>query len=206
MPIDRFGIVAAMSRNRVIGVNGRLPWDIAEDRKLFKDLTKDKVLIIGRKTLQEESNLCHISHAAKCIVISKTLKDDQIDAMSSSSSSGTEIRLVRSFPEALHLARELVEATRSTTDDPNEIDCWVAGGERVFNAAVLHPSAKTIHLTVVAVDVDTSLVASSEVAKFPPNYYWDIRFKQASAVEMASVEGEPTSFIHYVYNRIKGAR
>ena len=203
-PINRFGIVAAMSNNRVIGVNGKLPWSIPEDRKIFKALTQGKVLIIGRKTLEEESNLCHILHVSKCIVISKTisktLNENQIDT--TPLSSGTEIRVVPSFLEALHLARKLVESNKSS-NDLNEIECWVAGGERVFNAAVLHSSARTMHLTVVDVDIDAG--GATQVARFPPKYYWDRRFKQISASEMTSSERDPLTFTHYVFNRIKGA-
>jgi dihydrofolate reductase len=192
-----------MSKNRVIGVNGKLPWNIPEDRKQFKELTRDRVLIIGRKTLEEESNLCHISHTAKCIVISKTLKEDQID--STLVKSDTEIRVVPSFREALHLARELVEEIKSS-NGADAINCWVAGGEIVFNAAVIHPSARTIHLTVVDVDIDTSSSETTELARFPPKYHWDIRFKQKSAQEMTCGAEKPIKFTHYVFDRIQSAR
>ena len=42
--------IAAMSQNRVIGVDNKLPWHLPEDFKFFKDKTKGKVLIMGRKT------------------------------------------------------------------------------------------------------------------------------------------------------------
>lgn len=44
--------IAAMSFNRVIGVNNQLPWDIPEDLKFFKDKTKNKIVIMGRKTFE----------------------------------------------------------------------------------------------------------------------------------------------------------
>lgn len=205
-PIDRFGIVAAMSKNRIIGVNGKLPWNIPEDRRLFKALTEDKVLIIGRKTLEEESSLCHISHTSTCIVISRTLKEGLVDT-TPLFPGGTEIRIVPSFSEALHAGRELVEHL-SPSADPNNIDCWVAGGENVFNAAVMHSSARTIHLSVVDVDIDVSSANAADVARFPPKYHWDTGFTQASATEMTSPCGLTTTtrFTHYVFNRIGGSR
>ena len=45
-----------MSRNRIIGVNGGLPWSLPEDRKNFKALTTGKVLVVGRKTYEEEQD------------------------------------------------------------------------------------------------------------------------------------------------------
>lgn len=43
-------IVAAISRNGIIGQNGRLPWRIPEDMERYKRLTMGKTLIMGRKT------------------------------------------------------------------------------------------------------------------------------------------------------------
>lgn len=42
--------IAAMSENRVIGVNNELPWSIPEDLKFFRDTTKESIMIMGRKT------------------------------------------------------------------------------------------------------------------------------------------------------------
>lgn len=41
-----------MSRNRVIGKNGRLPWRLPNDMKRFRRLTWGKPVIMGRKTYQ----------------------------------------------------------------------------------------------------------------------------------------------------------
>ena len=43
-------LVAAISKNLCIGKNGELPWDIPEDMKRMREITKNKVLIMGRKT------------------------------------------------------------------------------------------------------------------------------------------------------------
>ena len=44
--------IVAASSNDVIGVNNDLPWDIPEDMKFFRDKTKGKALIMGRKTFE----------------------------------------------------------------------------------------------------------------------------------------------------------
>ena len=43
-------IIAAINKNRGIGRKNELLYDIPEDRKLFRDLTLGKVVIMGRKT------------------------------------------------------------------------------------------------------------------------------------------------------------
>jgi len=44
--------IAAASENDVIGADGGLPWDIPEDMKFFRDKTKGKAIIMGRKTFE----------------------------------------------------------------------------------------------------------------------------------------------------------
>jgi dihydrofolate reductase len=43
-------IIAAVSRNRVIGKNGKLPWHIPEDLQRFKRITTGHPVIMGRRT------------------------------------------------------------------------------------------------------------------------------------------------------------
>lgn len=42
--------LAAMSRNRSIGLNGKLPWHLLEDLIWFKKFTLGKKIVMGRKT------------------------------------------------------------------------------------------------------------------------------------------------------------
>ena len=43
-------LIAAISKNNCIGKDNAIPWDIPEDMKRMREITKGKVLIIGRKT------------------------------------------------------------------------------------------------------------------------------------------------------------
>lgn len=45
-------MIAAVSRNRVIGTDGKLPWHISEDLKRFKRLTTGHPVLMGRKTFE----------------------------------------------------------------------------------------------------------------------------------------------------------
>lgn len=42
--------IAAMSRNRVIGADGKIPWHLSEDLKFFKRTTLGHIILMGRKT------------------------------------------------------------------------------------------------------------------------------------------------------------
>ncbi|MBI2053132.1 MAG: type 3 dihydrofolate reductase [Candidatus Sungbacteria bacterium] len=45
-------LIAAMGRNRVIGRANALPWSMPADLKHFRDLTRGKPIIMGRKTFE----------------------------------------------------------------------------------------------------------------------------------------------------------
>ena len=48
----RFFAIAAMSENRVIGNQGKIPWHLPEDFRWFKHKTMGGTLIMGRKTFE----------------------------------------------------------------------------------------------------------------------------------------------------------
>lgn len=45
-------MIAAMAKNRVIGINNDLPWDIPADLERFRAITRGKPCIMGRKTFE----------------------------------------------------------------------------------------------------------------------------------------------------------
>ncbi|MEK6565801.1 MAG: dihydrofolate reductase [Bacteroidota bacterium] len=45
-------IIAALSRNRVIGKDGKIPWHISEDLKRFKRITMGHTVLMGRRTYE----------------------------------------------------------------------------------------------------------------------------------------------------------
>lgn len=44
--------IAALAKNKVIGSEGGLPWDIPEDMKYFRDKTAGHIIVMGRKTFE----------------------------------------------------------------------------------------------------------------------------------------------------------
>jgi dihydrofolate reductase len=82
-------IVVAMTRQRVIGCGGRLPWHIPADLRLFKELTTGHTVIMGRETF---ASLGRPLPERRNLVVSRTL----------AATPGVEI--CRSLPEALQRA------------------------------------------------------------------------------------------------------
>lgn len=44
--------IAAIAKNKVIGVDGDLPWNIPEDMKFFRTKTSGHIIVMGRKTFE----------------------------------------------------------------------------------------------------------------------------------------------------------
>jgi dihydrofolate reductase len=65
-------IIVAMTRDRVIGLDGKMPWHISEDLKLFKKITLGATVIMGRTTYESMGK--PLSQRDN-IVVSTTIKE-----------------------------------------------------------------------------------------------------------------------------------
>jgi dihydrofolate reductase len=122
-------LVAAMSRGRVIGSHGRLPWPrIPEDLKLFRRVTLGKVVLMGRKTFEDI-----------CASYGKPL-DGRISIVLSRHRQllPETCRSVSSKKEALEVAQELGSGTR---------EIMVIGGASIFKQFI--DDAQRLHLTFI---------------------------------------------------------
>lgn len=52
MRVKAFKAIAAMSENRVIGQQGKIPWHLPADFQWFKKMTTGQVVVMGRKTFE----------------------------------------------------------------------------------------------------------------------------------------------------------
>jgi dihydrofolate reductase len=71
--LPRFSIIAAMTRERVIGANNGMPWQISADLKRFKALTVGHRIIMGRKTYD---SIGRALPGRENFVVSRTPRDD----------------------------------------------------------------------------------------------------------------------------------
>lgn len=113
-------LIAAMTKERVIGVNNHLPWHLPTDLKHFKQVTMGKPIIMGRKTYDSTGN--PLPGRRNIIVTRQTHLDIP----------GCDI--VNSLEEAIELL-----------DENTEI--MVIGGGEIFKQAL--PLAKRLYLTVI---------------------------------------------------------
>jgi dihydrofolate reductase len=122
-------LIAAMSRNRVIGRGGALPWRMPADLRRFKQRTLGHAVIMGRRTwdalggrpLPGRSN----------IVITRD---------GSLSAAGAIVT---------HSINDAIRAAQSAPANQEEV--FITGGEEIFRQAL--PLADVIDLTVIDVNI-----------------------------------------------------
>ena len=122
--------VAAMASNRVIGVDGTLPWDLPHDMKFFRDKTMGKIMIMGRKTFE---SFPKVLPKRQHLIITRQ-NDYKIDH--------PLVEIFSSIEAALNRAKELVPPW------PEEV-CVVGGGEIYLQSL---PFLDRIYLTVIEKD------------------------------------------------------
>ena len=115
--------IVAMTKGRVIGREGRLPWRLPRDLKHFRRLTMGKPIIMGRKT---HESLGRALPGRRNIVLST--------------------RSITTPPEVL-VAHSVDEAL-ATAHREGAAEVMVIGGGQVYSAFL--ERARTIHLTLVA--------------------------------------------------------
>lgn len=120
-------IIAAMSRNRVIGKNNGMPWRLPADLRFFKETTMGHTLIMGRKTYQSLRNFL----AGRRIIV---LTRD------------------RCFQgEGIETAHTLEEAVAMAGD---EKEVFIAGGAEIYALALDEDIVDTIYLTLIHEDFE----------------------------------------------------
>ncbi|OGG45644.1 MAG: hypothetical protein A3F84_28900 [Candidatus Handelsmanbacteria bacterium RIFCSPLOWO2_12_FULL_64_10] len=118
-------LIAALTRDRVIGKDNRMPWHISEESKHFRRLTTGHTLIWGRKTFESAGRL----PKRNIVVVSRTLAGD---------TEGVDV--CRTLEEAIEKARAYGK------------DIFIAGGAETYRQAL--PLADRLYLSYVKKDYD----------------------------------------------------
>ena len=117
-------IIAAVAKNRVIGRDGRIPWDLPEDRVHFRELTMGNVIVMGRRTYEE---IGHPLSGRTTYVLSSTLQIEE---------------------ENCHTAASLAEVLER---EP-ERDIFICGGASLYQEAMF--VADRLYLTELSWEVE----------------------------------------------------
>jgi dihydrofolate reductase len=134
----RTTFVVARARNGVIGRDGRLPWKLPSDLKLFRQLTLGRPVIMGRRTW--ESLGIRPLPGRHNLVITRQLDYEAEGAL-----------VVHSLAAALAAARKLAEQ-----DGADEIA--IIGGGQIFAEALAADQVDRVYLSEVEIEADGDTV------------------------------------------------
>jgi dihydrofolate reductase len=119
-------IIAAMTRDRVIGKDNAMPWHIPEEFKHFKKITTGHTLIMGRKTFE---SLGGPLPRRNTIVVSRSFSEET---------------------EGIDVCRTLSEAVEKAKSYGKKI--FIAGGAAIYRQAL--PLADKLYLSYIKKDYD----------------------------------------------------
>ncbi|HEV7348808.1 dihydrofolate reductase [Telluribacter sp.] len=117
----QLSIIVAMSENRTIGRDNRLPWNLPDEWANFKKVTEGKPFLMGRKSFESQDGLYS---SYRTLVLSSQPDLDLPE----------NVEQARSLGEAFDLLRE-------------EEEVFILGGESLFEK--LLPQTHKLYLTIV---------------------------------------------------------
>ena len=122
--------IAAMSKNRAIGKDNHLPWNIPEDLRYFHDKTKGHCVIMGRKTFYAIGNKPLKERLNVIVTKQKDLN-----------CSYSEVKVVSSIEEAISFCKEQIEKKLW----PEEV--FICGGSQIYQQTL--EIVQRIYLTLI---------------------------------------------------------
>lgn len=117
-------LIVAYGNNKVIGLSGKMPWDIKGELKRFRELTTGNVVIMGRRTYES---------------IGRPLPDRTTIVISNTREySGVNVKTAKSLEEAISMA--------------GDKDIYISGGSKVYEEAL--PIVEKMYITEVDITVE----------------------------------------------------
>lgn len=150
-------VVVAATRALGIGKNGKLPWSLPSELKLFKQLTtsvrssgcKWNAVVMGRRTWESLPASAMPLKGRLNIVLSSTLEQPQVSGADGANypTRGSTCLVQGSLEDALSLLASEPYA--------HEVEyVFIIGGGEVYKQAFRHPLCSVVHLTEVETDAE----------------------------------------------------
>lgn len=116
--------ICAINNQNYLGLNGKMMWRSKEDFKHFKAMTMGGILIVGRKTFENDFN-CVGLPGRHCIVIGREYYTPWM-----------------AINAAFQLERKIIEEQTENMHTPN---IWVVGGASIYS--MFMPFIDELHLS-----------------------------------------------------------
>ncbi len=123
-------MIAALSRNQVIGKNNDLPWKLPDDMKYFMEITKGHHTIMGRKNYDSiPQKFKPLPHRTNIVVTHQQ------------NFNAPGCIVVNSVEKGLQLAENSMES-----------EVFIIGGAEIYKLGLQH--ASRLYLTEIAADIE----------------------------------------------------
>lgn len=116
-------LIVAFTKNRVIGKDGVIPWNIKNEKQRFKKLTTGNVVIMGRKTYEE---IGFPLPNRKTIIVSSTKNFDE---------------------QGCHTVGSLSEAIEYCKENYSDKEIYISGGAGLYTEAI--PLVDKMYITEI---------------------------------------------------------
>jgi len=150
--------VAAMSLNRVIGADGKIPWHLPEDFKWFKRLTTGHFILMGRKTfdsigrpLPNRTNIIVTRHPRR-LAREERFKPAFIGNWRPRLARSYQLGLTQMTERDIWLVRDVDKLIEAYERVRPQRQLFVVGGAQIYRR--LLPRCREILLTVVFREVE----------------------------------------------------
>lgn len=180
----RISVIAAMGRDRTIGKDNKIPWDIPADMAYLRETTKGKPLVMGRSTYESVHGYRNTDPKKERAMPQRFNVMVTRDADYFGKSIPEGVALATTPQSGLQTAFEY--AVRNNIDE-----IFVFGGESIYKA--LLGKADRLYLTVINKDYEGD--------SFFPEFDKD-EWKLCSNIPHEEKDDKP-SFSFQVFDRIK---
>ncbi|MBS2039454.1 dihydrofolate reductase [bacterium] len=126
--------IAALSRNRIIGEQGQIPWNLPGDMKHFRESTSGGVIVMGRTTFES---------------IGRPLP-------------GRENWVLTRSGKAIEGARVFSSVAEVLAAVPENKPVWIIGGEQIYREFLPHCQKQLLTLVDAEIEGDTRYPDFSE--------------------------------------------
>ena len=144
--MSKISIIAAVSRNGILGKDNKIPFICPEDMAHFKESTLNSTVIMGRKTFESIGSRCLPKR--NNILVSSSYFDNSLKSLAAKHKLPSNLKLTASLEEALHEAKK------------NETPIFLIGGSAIYQLGMEY--ADEILLSIIDV-----LVEEGNIVKFP---------------------------------------
>ena len=153
--LDKFSMIFATSENGMIGKDNKLLWHLPNDLKRFKELTKNKIVVMGRKTYESLPNgvLPGRLNIIMCNDDEKFLKEPSVV-----STSNTGMVKLASIQEVFNFVHNFELNPSMKTIDTDEV--FIIGGGTIYN--IFLPYVQKLYMTFVDVEIDGDTKISAD--------------------------------------------